>query len=121
VSGNNKATAVAFVGVATLALLTGCAQGPALPAAPSFSAPALPYYYARPVEPWAVSAEREGYGLPDTEDAPKAAPAPRRSRRKPVASDIPVAVNPPPSFAPASSPNNPSKDCEGWWRLCAIF
>jgi hypothetical protein len=87
----------------TAALLAGCAGRE--PAAPSFSSSPAPYSYARPslpVQPWAASAEREAYGLPDAEDAPKAAP--RRAARKRHPAN--VAVNPPPiSPIPAIAPD----------------
>jgi hypothetical protein len=107
--------AVVFSGAGLLSLslaatvLLGCVAPH--PAAPAASSPA-PYYDARPrvrsvreVMPahnYEALAEREQYALANGQGAPKAAPAPSRARRKPVASDIAVAVNPPSSPVPAS-------------------
>lgn len=82
------------------------------PAAPSFGSSALYYYYARPslpIEPRAASAEREGYGLPDAGEVPKAATAPRRAKQ------AAIPETPPPPAKPAA-PRDP--DCVGWWRIC---
>jgi hypothetical protein len=101
----------------TAALLAGCAARE--PAAPSFGSSPAPYSYAwpsLPVQPWAASAEREAYGLPDTDDAAKAAP--RRAARKRHPAN--VAVNPPPISPRPVSPPDPG-NCAGWWRVCRFL
>lgn len=114
-----NAAAIGFAAGATLALLAGCAAREQ--DAPSFGWSSTPYYYARPsvpVDPWAAAAEREQYGLPDAEDAAKAAPATRRRAGRKPSADVPhVAVNPPQSSS-RGPPPDPGNNCVGWWRIC---